>query len=233
VTYAADISEIIADVTKSLGRKSVYHFTRAKNLPAMAHFDALWSGYRTTPLHAGSRRLSAMEVYRDGFAITVNAHLRIPDKIMEAGCTVERFRSFLDRHVFFWPTRRDCLSMLNMYVRREPSERFAVLELNASQLLGANAGAVRLSKYDSGSSPRYPNQCQYKKSTDMFVPLADFGSRPNDAVPVKPSEIKEILIEDRVRFVSQFLNAVYVQDTSDVPDNWAKLARPMQRFLEI
>jgi hypothetical protein len=59
-----------------------------------------------------------------------------------------------------------------------------------------------LSKYDSGSSPRFPTHCSYKKSPSMFLPLSEFKSIMNNTVPVKASEIREVLIEDQVNNVS-------------------------------
>jgi hypothetical protein len=110
--------------------------------------------------------------------------------------------------------------MLTTYQRREPSERFAVLELEASPLLMSHWKSVRLSKYDSGSSPRFPKHCMYRKSPEMFLSLGDFGQKNNYTVPVKPSEIKEILIENQVRFLTKFLKVVYIDNLEDIPSNW-------------
>lgn len=229
----ANIAEAIANLTRAEGRKSLYHFTRAANLPAMARFDALWSSYRITPEHAGERRLAAKEVDHDGYALTVNSHLRIPEGMMAPGCSVERFRACLDKHVFFWPTRRDCLKMLETYKRREPDERFAVLELDAARLLAANGTAVKLSKYDSGSSPRFPQNCTYRKSPEMFVPLAEFGRAVDHAAPVKASEVKEVLVEDRVDQASRFLKAVYVDGAFDIAREWRRFAAAMDAFIPV
>ncbi|MEW9700362.1 hypothetical protein [Paenibacillus sp. SI8] len=227
-----DIANNIARITKSAGRKSVYHFTRARNLSAIAHFDSLWSSHRILPYSEGDRRLAIKEVCHRGFEITVNAHLRIPADMMEGDCTVEQFRSYLDRHVFFWPTRQDCLKMLTTYQRREPSEHFAVLELEASPLLLAHWKSVRLSKYDSGSSPRFPKHCMYRKSPEMFLSLADFGNKNNYTVPVKPSEIKEILIENQVRFITHLLKAVYTDNLEDIPINWLGFSKSLHVLFE-
>jgi hypothetical protein len=227
-----DIANIIARITKSAGRKSVYHFTRVKNLSAIAHFDSLWSSHHILQYSEGERRLAVKEVCHEGFEITVNAHLHIPTNMMEGNCTVEQFRYCLDRHVFFWPTRQDCLKMLTTYQRREPSERFAVLELEASPLLLSHWKSVRLSKYDSGSSPRFPKHCMYKKSPKMFLSLADFGHKNNYIVPVKPSEIKEILIENQVRFITKFLKVVYIENLEDMPINWWGFSKSLHVLFE-
>ncbi|SFE83369.1 hypothetical protein SAMN05216378_4249 [Paenibacillus catalpae] len=228
-----DIEHNIALITKSAGRKSAFHFTRARNLQAIAHLDSLWSSHHLLPEATGERRTSTEEVTYEGTSITVNSHLRIPEAMMEANCTVEEFRTFIDKHVFFWPTRRDCLKMLTTYMKREPSERFAVIELEASELLREHETSVRFSKYDSGSSPRFPNTCMYRKSPDMFVSLADFGRKTNHAVPVKPSEIKEILIEDQVRSVTQLIKSVYVQHPEDVPARWLNEFQPLDALLAL
>jgi hypothetical protein len=221
---------IIAKITHAAGRKLGYHFTRASNLPAMAHFDELWSRYRTTPVSPGERRETPEAIVHDGLKITVNAHLRIPESMMAPGCTVRQFRAFLDKHVFIWPTRRDCLKMLETYRRREPGEQFAVLALDAAALLAAHFEFVRLSKYDSGSAPRYPQSCTYRKSPQMLLPLAGFGQPHNHTLPAKASEIKEILIEDRVSSVSRYLRAIYVADPSDVPEEWRPIAGSLEMF---
>lgn len=226
-----DIEDTIALITKSSGRKSAFHFTRASNLQAIAHFDSLWSSHHLLPESKGERRTAIEEVIYQGTSVTVNAHLRIPAAVMEPGCSVEQFRSFIDRHVFLWPTKRDCLKMLTTYMKREPSERFAVLELDASELLLEHEKSVRFSKYDSGSSPRFPKTCKYRKSPEMFVSLADFGRRTDHAVPIKPSEIKEILIEDEVRFITTFLKSVYVQAPGEVPDHWLPRYKPLDMLL--
>ncbi|MCC2684340.1 MAG: hypothetical protein K0R75_1239 [Paenibacillaceae bacterium] len=224
------VSENIFAITKSAGRKSVYHFTRAKNLSSIAHFDSLWSSHRILPDSNGERRLATKEVCIGPFELKVNPHLRIPANLMEEDCTVEQFRAFLDRHVFFWPTRQDCLKMLTTYQRREPSEHFAILELEASPLLMAHWKSVRLSKYDSGSSPRFPKNCNYRKSPAMFVPLADFGRKTNNSIPVKPSEIKEILIENETSSITHFLRALYCDHPEDIPSEWLGLSKSIRQF---
>ncbi|NBD23530.1 DUF7002 family protein [Paenibacillus glycinis] len=223
-----DIADIIAKITKAAGRKSLYHFTRARNLEAIAHFDALWSSCCITADVSGERRLTLQEATYEGYTLTVNSHLRIPQAMMKTGWTVERFRASLDNHVFFWPTRRDCLAMLGTYKRREPDERFAVLEFDAAAVLAANRETARLSKYDSGSAPRFPLRTGYRKSPDMFLPLAEFGRLLNNEVPAKASEIKEVLIEDRVNRLTRFLRAIYVQDKQEAPERWSGFAAAIE-----
>lgn len=122
--------------------------------------------------------------------------------------------------------------MLTTYMKREPAEPFAVLELDASALLREHQQSVRFSKYDSGSSPRFPHNCGYKKSPDMFVSLADFGHRTDHAVPTKPSEIKEILIEDQAQSITRLLRNVYTQDPGYVPGKWLNHYQPLDVLLE-
>jgi hypothetical protein len=154
-----------------------------------------------------------------GHAVTVNAHLRIAEQMFDPSITQEQFRAFLDRHVFLWPTLRDCRKMIETYTRREPESRFAVLEFRAYSLLAAHYQAVRLSKYDSGSNPRFPASCSYKKSLAMFLPLPRFGMvEESGPVPRRPSEIREVLVQDRVDHISRHLLAVYVQNKEDIPD---------------
>ncbi|MFD0682541.1 MULTISPECIES: DUF7002 family protein [unclassified Paenibacillus] len=222
---------IIAAITKAKGRRSLYHFTRAKNLPAIAHFNALLSSYNLHPHFAGVRRTEAKEVDYNNYLITINAHLRIPDSMIAPGVTQEQFRACLDRHVFLWPTLRDCRKMVDTYARREPDEAFAVLEFDAFSLLLQHYSAGKLSKYDSGSSPRFPTHCTYKKSPAIFLPLSDFKSIINNTVPVKASEIKEVLIEDQVNNVSKYLRALYANNSKDTPECWSALLKPMDRLI--
>ncbi|CAG7635998.1 DUF7002 family protein [Paenibacillus allorhizosphaerae] len=220
---------VVAAVTKAAGRKSLYHFTRAGNLRAMAHLDCLMSSYALYPYSAGERRPEAKQVKYGEHAATINAHLRIPEHMMDAACTLEQFRSILDRHVFFWPTVRDCRKMLDTYTRREPDESFAILKLDAYSLLSAHYGAVKLSKYDSGSSPRFPHRCSYRKSPAMFLQLARFQTVSNSVVPAKASEIREILVEGRVTRLSDYLQCIYIEekDRQAVPERWRNIAQPL------
>ncbi|TBL68563.1 DUF7002 family protein [Paenibacillus thalictri] len=223
---------IAAEITKTKGRKSLYHFTRVQNLQAMAHFDALFSSNAINPGHAGERRLQATVVDYQQYAMTINSHLRIADSMIDAGTTQEQFRACLDGHVFFWPTLRECLKMLDTYTRREPEGKFAVLEFEAYPLIAGHYSAVKLSKYDSGSSPRFPVHCSYRKSPAMFLPLSQFKSVTNHLVPVKTSEIKEILFEDRVMDVSEFLKAVYADYRENMPERWRALVKPLMMLHE-
>ncbi|TXK85192.1 DUF7002 family protein [Paenibacillus sp. N3.4] len=218
---------VITAITKAMNRQSLYHFTRRRNLPAIAHFDALLSSYHINPLLPGERRLEIKEVNVDEQLMTINAHLRIPDSMLEVGITQEQFRACLDRHVFFWPTKKDCRKMLDTYARREPDEGFAVLEFDAYSLLTAYYSSVKLSKYDSGSSPRFPKHCFYKKSLDMFLPIDNFKSVWNHTIPTKPSEIREVLIEERVSNVSHYLRTVYVDHSELIPERWKSRAKPL------
>ncbi|MEC0370223.1 DUF7002 family protein [Paenibacillus chibensis] len=190
--------EIVASVTPTAGRRTLYHFTRLSNLTAIAASDSLVSSGSMSPYPAGERRTSPMKVRYDRHLITINAHLCIPESMLEPDFTLEQFRAYLDRHVFFWPTRRDCQKMLSTYTRREPEEKFAVLSFDAASLLLDHYDAVKLSKYDSGSSPRYPKHCSYKKSPNMFVDLDHYKIKVNGNVPTKASEIREVLIENRL-----------------------------------
>lgn len=176
------------------------------------------------------RRLTSRQVNYLGFDITINAHLRISDSVMDPSTTLHQFRAYLDRHVFFWPTKRDCQKMLDTYMRREPHEAFAVLELNSRLLLSEYFDTVKLSKYDSGSSPRFPTRCSYKKSLHMFLPLPQFETVRNHVVPAKPSEIKEVLVEGKVNDLSRYLQAIYCNHEEDIPKRWRNLARPLAKI---
>jgi hypothetical protein len=219
--------DVISEVIKAKGRKFLYHFTRARNLPAIAHLDRLLSSYNIQPHHTGERRADVMDVSYDELSITINAHLRIPDIMIDPSTTQEQFRTCLDQHVFFWPTVTDCLKMLDMYSRREPEERFAILEVDAYSLLSENYSAAKLSKYDSGSAPRFPHRCSYKKSFEMFLPVNEFKRIINNTVPTKASEIREVLIEDQVNDLTKYLRTIYTGVDEDVPMRWRGLAKPL------
>ncbi|MDU0200500.1 DUF7002 family protein [Paenibacillus sp. MAH-36] len=216
----------ISAITKTPNRKRLYHFTRAKNLPAIAHFDTLFSSYQIDPSQDGPRRLAPRHLNYQDQQVTINSHLRIADSMIDASTTQEEFRAFLDRHVFLWPTLKDCQKMMATYARREPEEAFSILEFDASALLMKHGTEITLSKYDSGSSPRFPNHCSYKKSLAMFLPLEQFGLVKNDLVPSTPSQIKEILIDGQMNGVTELLTAVYVSNGGEIPVSWRDLARP-------
>jgi len=208
----------------------LYHFARTVNLEAMAHYDALMSSYALDPLDAIRRRATAKQVVYGNFTVTLNAHLRIPDSMIDPSTTQEQFREALNRHVFLWPTKRDCQKMLEMYSRREPDAAFAVLEFEAYSLIASHYAAVKLAKYDSGSAPRFPKHCSYRKSPDLFLPIDDFMQVKSSIVPVKASEIKEVLVEHRIDDVSAHLRAIYVDDEKAVPAKWRHLAAPLDEL---
>lgn len=221
---------VVENITNSTLRKSLYHFTRMSNLPAIAHFDALFSSDKVAPSASQERRIESRQVNYLGLDITLNAHLRIAESVMDPATTPQQFRACLNRHVFFWPTKRECLKMMETYMRREPQESFAILELDASSLLTDYGNKVKLSKYDSGSSPRFPSRCSYKKSLQMFLPLNQFGTTLDHLIPIKPSEIHEVLVEDEVSDLSRYLQVIYCNAANDVPEHWSKLVRPLGLF---
>lgn len=222
----------IRAISKARGRQRLFHFTRASNLTAIAHEDTLGSSHWLDPGQDGERRVTPEKILHQGYSVTINSHLRIAESMMETGTTLEQFRAYLDRHVFFWPTRKDCQKMMATYARREPEESFAVLEFDAEALLTSCHSSVKLSKYDSGSSPRFPKSCNYRKSLAMFLPLEQFSIVTNPLVPTKPSEIKEVLVEGKVNGVSDYLTSVYMPDADALPARWQPLARPWLELLE-
>lgn len=223
-------NEIVKKITNSKKRKSIFHFTRVRNLPSVAHLNALYSCHKVDPSLSIERRSLSREIHLDGHVFVANAHLRIADQVMDASITHQQFHSYLDQHVFFWPTQRDCQKMLEMYARREPNEDFAILQFDAHSLLSDFYDMVKLSKYDSGSSPRYPNRCGYKKSLQMFVTLDQFEIMRRDDVPTKPSEIREVLVEEKVTNLSRYLQFIYCDNKEGIPERWRELARSIQDF---
>ncbi|WP_141501507.1 DUF7002 family protein [Paenibacillus luteus] len=224
---------VAAVITKSNTRKSLYHFTRASNLPMMANYDSLFSSQHLQGQPTVERRQKAMTLNYAEYSLTINAHLKIPDVMIDESTTQQAFRACLDRHVFLWPTLKDCRKMLDTYRRREPNESFAVLAFDAYSLMTACQATVKLSKYDSGSSPRFPHLCSYKKSPVMFLPLAQFKKVSNRLVPEQVSEIHEVLIEDRVSFITRYLRAIYIADELDVPPRWREYAAPLDDLMEM
>ncbi|MEC0172371.1 DUF7002 family protein [Paenibacillus graminis] len=220
---------IIDAMTKSQLRGSLYHFTRARNLPGMAALDAIFASSLLYPEYAnGVRRTEAREAAFNGQLAVLNAHLRItPEAIMGPGTTAEQFRACLDRHVFLWPTKRDCMAMASMYSRREPGEAFAILRFAARPLLTEHFDHIRLSKYDSGSSPRYPHRMSYRKSCDMLLPIGQFMTKKGAALPAAPSQIKEVLVELQLTPLSRYLQTVYCSDPGRVPVAWSAIREPL------
>jgi len=223
---------IVDAITKGHNRKTLFHFTRASNLPAIAGLNTLFSSYELHPESAGERRIKAKNVDYGAHTMTINAHLRISGLVIDPATTLEQFRACLDRHVFFWPTLKDCRKMMGTYARREPGEEFAVLALDAHAVLTDHFSAVKLSKYDSGSSPRFPARCSYKKSPEMLLPLCRFGTVLNSLMPGKPSEIREVLIEGKVHNVTRYINAVYAGHSGNVPDPWGDMMQSYEDLLD-
>lgn len=221
---------IVKKITNSSKRKSLFHFTRVRNLGSMAHLDALYACLTVDPSISNERRVVRKEIQFHGHVFVANAHLRIADQVMAPQTTHQEFHHYLDQHVFFWPTQRDCLKMLQIYSKREPDEAFAILQLDAEALLSDLYDAVKLSKYDSGSSPRYPNRCSYKKSLQMFLSLDQFEIAREHDVPTKPSEIREVLVEEKVMNLSQYLEAIYCERSAGIPKRWLKNVRSFQEF---
>ncbi|QGQ94722.1 hypothetical protein EHS13_07390 [Paenibacillus psychroresistens] len=217
---------IINQITKSAGRKSLYHFTRARNLKGISTLDTLYSANRIDPMSSVQRRTDRRVIELNGHLFTINAHLRIANSLIDSSTTQLEFREYLDQHVFLWPTLRDVQAMINTYSRREPEESFVILKFDASSLLLNNFNSIKLSKYDSGSSPRYPNNCSYKKSPKMFLPLEAFGIIDDSLIPTKPSEIKEVLASDQLTNLTQYLQAVYCEHEKDVPERWKAFWEP-------
>jgi hypothetical protein len=228
---------ICREITKAPGRKLLYHFTRARNLPSIYRTDSLSSSFRLAPEFAdGNRRTASIIVRQSADEATLNPHLHIPVNMMEDGCSPEQFRAYLDRHVFLWPTASDCRKMLETYTRREPQERFVVLALDAFSLLRNHYANAKLSKYDSGSAPRFPHLCTYRKSPAMFLPLLQFNENarrnktPGNVLPSVPSQIKEVLIENKVSQLSAYLRAIYIADDRAIPEEWRSLAETLSGF---
>ncbi|NQX64206.1 DUF7002 family protein [Paenibacillus qinlingensis] len=221
---------IVKKITNSSMRKSLFHFTRARNLPSILHLDALYSCNQVNPQLSDARREARREIQFHGHLFVANAHLKIADQVMDANTTHLAFHQYVDKHVFFWPTQRDCKKMLAIYSKREPNEAFAILQFDAYSLMTDFYDRIKLTKYDSGSSPRYPTRTSYKKSLQMFLPIDQFEVVQRNDVPSKPSEIREVLVEGKVTNLSRYLQTVYCDHRSEMNDNWKEHAQSLQGF---
>lgn len=220
-----------AIIEKIAGRRPLlYHFTRVANLPSIIRSDRLLSASALQPGGPDTRRTQPVGVCHPAGKAILNPHLRIADSMMAEGVSQEEFRSWLNRHVFFWPTARECRQMLEVYRRREPESRFCVLALDTRQLLAAHYANIRLTKYDSGSSPRFPHRCSYRKSPGLFLPLHQFGSSTRADTPATVPEIKEVLADGGVAGIAQLLRAIYIQEDEELPAGWTRLRRPMEEL---
>lgn len=213
---------IIEQITYMANRKSLYHFTRAKNLDSILFSNTLYSSGSVNPNPTGERRSSSLKKEIMGKVMILNSHLHISNSMMDPDTSVNQFRTFLDKHVFFWPTLRNCQKMIGMYQRREPNEEFVVLKFNAYLLLRDYYNSVRLSKYDSGSMPRYPSRCLYRKSLKMFLPLDEFKHSNNNLVPTRPSEIYETLICGKVCNLDRYIQTIYSNGANLSNSYWKK-----------
>ncbi|CAH1203826.1 hypothetical protein PAECIP111891_02439 [Paenibacillus allorhizoplanae] len=221
---------IVKKITNSSKRKSLFHFTRARNLPSISHVDALYSCNQANPHLSDERREVRREIQFHGHVFVANAHLKIADQVMDANTTHLEFHKYVDKHVFFWPTHLDCQKMLAIYSKREPNEVFAILQLDAQSLMTDFYDMIKLTKYDSGSSPRYPARTSYKKSLQMFLPIDQFEIVKRNDVPSKPSEIREVLVEGKVTNVTHYLQTVYCDNRSWINENWRKYTQSLQGF---
>jgi len=223
-------NSVVSKITNSSTRKSLFHFTRVRNLASIVNLNSLYACEQVDPALSNGRRTMRRDIQFHGNVFIANAHLRIADQMMDPHTTQEQFYHYLDQHVFFWPTPKDCQKMLEIYTRREPGESFAILQLHAEALLHDFYNGVKLSKYDSGSSPRFPNRCSYKKSLQMFLPLGLFGQVADSIVPSKPSEIREVLVKEKVSNMSHYLEAVYSHHAEEIPERWSTYAQTFQDF---
>lgn len=221
-------TEVLRQITSTSKRKSLFHFTRVHNLASMASSDALNASNVVHPNPEGERRTEIKRYQSNGNDVILNAHLKISTDMMDADTNVGEFRAFLDQHVFLWPTLRLCQTMLNKYSQREPSEKFAVLQLDAYPFLFDHYDQVRLCKYDAGSMPRYPKRTSYRKTLRMFLPLDEFRERGDSLVPRIPSQIHEILVHNSVSSLHSYLQEVYCEDIKDVPKSWTHLFRSLR-----
>lgn len=219
--------KIIETITKTSKRNSLYHFTRLENLDSIAYFDTLYSSHAVYPNAGGLRRDRKIEKISNNRLFILNAHLHIAKNMMDPDTDIRSFRAFLDKNVFLWPTLRLCQEMLRTYSRREPHSKFVVLQFDAYPLLLDHYSKIRLSKYDSGSMPRYPARCSYRKTLRMFLPLDEFGKSPESLVPRVPSEIHEILVEQKVNHLGRYLRYVFSESSFDIPDHWRHCHRPL------
>lgn len=223
-------TEIVRRITNTPKRKSLYHFTRLDNLYSIFKSDSLYASDVVCPNPRGKRRTKKEGHQINGNKVMLNAHLQIPSEMMDTDTNVAQFRTFLDQHVFLWPTLRLCQRMLQMYSRREPCEKFAVLQFDAYPILSDHYDRASLSKYDAGSIPRYPKRTSYRKTLRMFLPLNEFSVRGDSLVPRIPSEIHEILILRSVSPIHCYLQGVYCTDITDVPNPWTHLYRPLREI---
>ncbi|WP_420329387.1 DUF7002 family protein [Paenibacillus gorillae] len=85
-----------------------------------------------------------------------------------------------------------------------------------------------MTKYDSGSSPRFPDRCGYRKSLSIFLPIEQLGTVNRHDVPVKVSDIKEVLVAGGVTSISLHLKAMYADHPgTDIPEYWKALHQPL------
>lgn len=52
-------------------------------------------------------------------------------------------------------------------------------------------------------------------------------SSTGQAIPVKPSDIKEVLVEDKLAPLSQYLQTVYCSQPQLVPELWQPMCQPL------
>ncbi|WP_288185008.1 hypothetical protein [uncultured Sporomusa sp.] len=214
------VNKFIEDVIKDDSYSNLYHYTDLRNLESIYYFNKLISCAIASPSLSVSRRKCPQEINYQGHVFIANDQLPISETIMEYGCLVQQFRQFLDRHVFFWLRRNDCRIMYKSYARRNHNKQAVIFVLNSRLLIQHNFHRIKLCKYNSGSSPLYPQTCNYRKSPNIFVQASEFGLTSNSTHPSKANDIKEILVEDQVADLSIYIQQIYTSSNSVLPDPW-------------
>lgn len=224
--------QIVSTITNSSGRKFLFHNTDLRNIESIAYTDTLYSCQSVDPSLSYRRRTEAIAINFNGFKFVANDQLKIHDEMMAPGVSKKAFRTFLDKHVFFWATHTDCKRMYKSYERKQPKNKRVVFKFNASDLLLQNFPRVKLCKYNSGSNPLNIRACNYRKGPHIFLPARLFLSKHSDDVPTSPAQIREILIEEKVKHISKYIDTIYCHNKSDLPSHWKKFYKHISSFWE-
>ncbi|MBC9784988.1 hypothetical protein H1S01_10755 [Heliobacterium chlorum] len=225
----------IANVVKLfIGRyASLYHYTDIQNLESIQSSNTLISCNSVDPNLSKDRRSKPIETIYNEKTFIANDQLEIVNSMFADGITPHDFRKFLDRHVFFWLNKGDCLSMFGSYKRRIPQKKAAIIVFNAQTILSACWDSTKFCKYNSGSSPQNPSSCTYKKNFDIFLPANCLGTNRCPHVPTKVSEIKEVLVESKVMNLSDHVEKVFTESVDQIPRDWQDYYCPISNFGEV
>ena len=169
----------------------LYHFTFCENLPFIRRDGVLLPtatlrdncglGDEKTQKRDCHRELPCGRISRDQSALTDGL-------VFSDDTNLDKFASYLDEHVFFWPDRFTDKRYRERFRAKYQRSECVGLRVCFADLREANPGTEFLySPYNSGAVPREPEK--YKRSHSLFQPLQSRGGE----------RLVEIVVRGKIR----------------------------------